>query len=68
MPVNTEQWCASIGLFQSKPSLKTSSKFMVWRFANYKVITFLVLLLLSHGDIEVNQREKSQNFHVVTGM
>ena len=54
MPVNTEQWCASIGLFLSKPSLKTSSKFMVLRFANYKAITFLVLILLSHSDIEVN--------------
>ena len=52
MPVNTEQWHVSIGLFQSKPSLKTSSKFRVLRFV--KVIAFLVLLLLSHGDIEVN--------------
>ena len=47
MPVNTEQWCTSIGLFQSKPNIKTSSKFKVLRFVNYKVIAFLVLLLLS---------------------
>ena len=56
MPVSTEQLCASIGLFQSKPSLKTSSKFRVLRFV--KVIAFLVLLLLSHGDIEVNPGPK----------
>ena len=54
MPVNTEQWRASIGLFQSKASIKTSSKFRVLRFVNLNVIAFLVLLLLSHGDIEVN--------------
>ena len=58
MPVSTEQLRASIGLFQSKPSLKTSSKFRVLRFVNYKVITFLVLLLLSHVDIEVNPGPK----------
>ena len=45
-------------MFQSKPSLKTNSKFRVLRFVNYKVITFLVLLLLSHGDIEVNPGPK----------
>ena len=54
MPVNTEQWRASIGLFQSKASIKTSSKFRVLGFVNLNVIAFLVLLLLSHGDIEVN--------------
>ena len=31
MPVNIDQMHASIGLFQSKPSLKTSSKFRVLR-------------------------------------
>ena len=61
MPVNTEQWCTSIGLFQSKPSIKTSSKFKVLRFVNYKVIAFLVLLLLSHGDTEVNPGPKRKN-------
>ena len=54
MPVNTGQWCASIGLFQSKPNFKTSSKFRVLRSVNYKFIAFLIFLLLSHGDIEVN--------------
>ena len=54
MPVNTDQWHVSIGLFQSKPSLKTSCKFRVLRFVSYKVIAFLILLLLSHGDTEVN--------------
>ena len=54
MPINTDQWHASIGLFQSKQSLKTSSKFGVLRLVNYKVIAFLILLLLSHGDIELN--------------
>ena len=70
MPVNTDQWRASIGLFQSKPSLKTSSKFRVLRFVNYNVIAFLILLLLSHCDIEVNPgpKEKISKFHVATGM
>ena len=58
MPVNTEQWCVSIDLFQSKPSLKTSSKFRVLRSVNYKVTAFLVLLLLSHGDIVVSPGPK----------
>ena len=58
MPVNTDQWHASIGLFQSKQSLKVSSKFRVVGFVNYKVLTFLILLLLSHGDIEVNPGPK----------
>ena len=60
MPVNTEQWRASIDLFQSKPSLKTCSKFRVLRSVNYKVDAFLVLLLLSHGDIEVNPGPKRE--------
>ena len=41
-------------LFQSKPSFKFSCKFRVLRFVNYKIIAFLVFLLLSHGDIGVN--------------
>ena len=45
-------------MFQSKPSLKTSSKFRILRFVNYKVIAFLILLLLSYGDIEVNPGPK----------
>ena len=60
MPSNTDQWHASMGLFQSKPSLKTSSKFRVLKFVNYKVIAFLILLLLSHGDIEVNPGPKKK--------
>ena len=70
MPVNTKQWCASISLFQSKPSIKTSSKFRILRFVNCKVIAFLVLLLLSHGDIDVNPgpKRKISKFHIVTGM
>ena len=45
-------------MFHSKPNLKTTSKCRVLRFANYKVIAFLILLLLSHGDIEVNPGPK----------
>ena len=55
MLVNNYQWCASIVLFQSKPSLRiSSSKFWFFRFVTSKVISFLILLLISHGDIEVN--------------
>ena len=56
MPVNVEQWCVSIGLFQ--PILQAVSGFRDLRVVNYKVIVFLVLLLLSHGDIEVNPGPK----------
>ena len=41
-------------MFQSKPSLKFSGKFRVLSVVNYKIIAFLILLLLSHGDMEVN--------------
>ena len=72
MPVNTEQWHSSTGLFQSKPSLKFSSKFRVLTFVNYKVIGFLVLLLLSNGDTEVNPGPKGKilksSFYIATGM
>ena len=54
MPKNTDQWHASIGFFLSKLSLKFSSKFCVLRFVNYQIIAFLILLLLPHGEIEVN--------------
>ena len=70
MPVNTYRLHESIGLFQPKPSFRTSTKFRVLRFVNYKVIAFLILLLLCHGDIKVKPgpKEKFQNFYVVTGM
>ena len=58
MLVNNDQWCGTIGLFQSKLSLKFSSKFSVLRLVNYEIITFLILLLLSHGEIEVNIEPK----------
>ena len=58
MLVNTDQWCGSIVLFQPKLSLKFSSKFSVLRFVNYEIIAFLILLLLSHGEIEVNTEPK----------
>ena len=54
MPVNIEQWRASIGLFQPKLGFQAVSRFRDLTVVNYKVIVFLVLLLLSHCDIEVN--------------
>ena len=58
MPVNIEQWHASIGLFQPILGFQDVSRFRGLRVVNYKVIVFLVLLLLSHGDIEVNPGPK----------
>ena len=54
MPVNIEQWRASIGLFQPMLGLQAVSGFRDLRVVNYKVIVFLVLLLFSLGDNEVN--------------
>ena len=58
MPVNTYRLRESIGLFQPKPSLRTSTKFRVLRFVNYKVIAFLISLLLCYGDTEVKPGPK----------
>ena len=58
MPVNTDHWRGSIGLFQSELGLKTTNKFSVLRFVNYKIIAFLISLLLCHGGIKVNPRPK----------
>ena len=58
MSVNIEPWRASIGLFQPILGLQAVSEFRGLRVVNYKVIVFLVLLLLSHGDIEVNPGPK----------
>ena len=58
MPVKTEQWRTRIGLFQPVLGLQAVSGFRDLWVANYKVIVFLVLLLLSHGDIEVNPEPK----------
>ena len=70
MPVNTEQWRASIGLFQPILGLQAASGFRDLRVVNYKVIVFLVLLLLSLGDNEVtlDQRENFQSCHIVIVM
>lgn len=58
MPVNIEQWHASIGLFQPIPGLQTVSGFRDLRFVNYKVVVFLVFLWLSYGGIEVSPGPK----------
>ena len=58
MPVNIEQWRASIGLFQPVLGLQAVSRFRDLQFVKCKVIVFLVLLLLSHGDIKVNPGPK----------
>ena len=45
MPVNIEQWRASIGLFQPVLGLQTVSGFRDLRFVNYKVVVFLVFFM-----------------------
>ena len=47
-------------MFQPILGLQAVSGFKDLRVINYKVIEFLVLLLLSHGDIEVNPRPKKK--------
>ena len=54
MPVNIEQWHASIGLLQPILGLQAVSGFRDLRVVNDKVIVLLVLLLFSHGETEVN--------------
>ena len=58
MPVNIEQWRASIGLFQPILGLQTVSGFRDLRSVNYKVVVFLVFLWLSYGGIEVSPGPK----------
>ena len=58
MPVNIEQWPASIGLIQPILGLQAASGFKDLRLVNYKVIVFFVLLLLSRGDTEVKPGPK----------
>ena len=53
MPGNIEKWRSSIGLFQPILGLQAVNGFRDLRVVNYKVIVFLVLLLLSYGDIEL---------------
>ena len=48
MPVNAEQWHASIGSFQPILGLQAVSGFRDLRVVNYKVIVFLLPLLLLH--------------------
>ena len=58
MLVNIEKWRASIGLFQPIIGLQGGSGLRDLSVVNYKVISFPVLLLISHGDIEVNPGPK----------
>ena len=59
MPVNNKKWHAGIGLSQPIPGFQAVSGFRELRVVvNYKVIVFLVLLLLSSGEIEVNPAPK----------
>ena len=48
MPVNAEPWHASIGSFQPILGLQAVSGFRDLRVINYKVIVFLLPLLLLH--------------------
>ena len=59
MPVNTEKWHAGIGLSQPILGFQAVCGFRELRVVvNYKVIVFLVLLLLSSGETEVNPGPK----------
>ena len=68
MPVNVQKRRASIGLFQPILHLKTVSGFRDLRVVNYATVVFFVLLLLFHGNIEVDQRKIFQNYHVFNGI
>ena len=71
MVIWIEQWRARIGLFVAR---STKGKFKVYNglnIVNYKVFALVILLLLTHGDIESNPGPKHRTsiiFHVVTGM
>ena len=70
MPVNIEQWHASIGLFQPILGLPAVGGFRDLRVVNYKVIVFLFCYCFPMVTLKSNldQREHFQSCHVVIGM
>ena len=71
MPVNIEQWCTSIGLFQPILGLQTVSGFRDLRFVNYKVVVFLVFFYgfpMVAFKSALDPRENFQTCHVVIEM
>ena len=58
MVICIEQWHAKIGLLVAR---STKGKFTVYNdlnIVNYKVFTLIIMLLLTHGDIESNPGPK----------
>ena len=58
MVICIEQWRAKIGLLVAR---STKGKFTVYNdlnIVNYKVFTLIIMLLLTHGDIESNPGPK----------
>ena len=57
MSININQWRARIGSFIQKVETVRTGSTIYYRYLNiinFKVILFFCILLLSHGDIEVN--------------
>ena len=71
MVICIKQWHARKGLFVAR---STKGKFKVYNGFNivsYKVFALIIMLLLTHGDIDGNpgpQHRTSIFFHVVIGM
>ena len=71
MVICIEQWRARIGLFVAR---STKGKFTVYddfNIVNYKVFALIIMLLLTHSDIESNPEPYVKHqiiFHVVIGM
>ena len=64
MVVSIKQWCAWIGLFVAS---STKGKFTVYNdlnIVNYKVFSLIIMLLLTHSDIETNPgpKPKTSNY------
>ena len=77
MPISIDQWCAAIGLFRVCRYVAIMKKKSFESFNHpvflqlYIFPIFFFLLLVQHGDIEINPGCKKMQpniFHVVPGM
>ena len=78
MPISIDQWHVAVGLFGACRYAAIIKK-MIWKYSNLKALTILLffystiifLLLVQHGDIEINpgpQKSNQSIFHVFIGM
>ena len=67
MPISIDQWRAAVGLFRARRYAAIIKK-TIWKYSNLKALTILLffystiifLLLVQHGDIEINPGPKKK--------